>query len=270
MTQGRAKCDVLEGFGRALHGAQDFYAHSNWTDLPAPRRPLGLLNPPGLGLSAPSPILALRGAPTLAVPRDLSTGCFTTPGSGSCTGRVTHKTLNKDTGTINPRTGAATAPTTDRGKVLGNFARAVRGAIIETQRQWADFRAELVKTYGEKRGNRMICALTHDNAAKDCGITMYPTSFSVIWVDHATARLAWQYNGDGVWLTARAYSTAHDGRVWWRREQRLTPDTVTYFFQGLPETPSDSAAAIEACFDVVAHYAPDGDWNAGEICPARP
>src|SRR4051812_48341624 len=29
---GRAKCSIIEGFGRALHGIQDFYAHSNWAD----------------------------------------------------------------------------------------------------------------------------------------------------------------------------------------------------------------------------------------------
>lgn len=43
---GRGKCNGIEGFGRALHGVQDFYAHSNWTDKPDPGRPIGTGNPP--------------------------------------------------------------------------------------------------------------------------------------------------------------------------------------------------------------------------------
>src|SRR3954454_918617 len=29
-SEQRAKCKTIESFGRALHGAQDFYSHSNW------------------------------------------------------------------------------------------------------------------------------------------------------------------------------------------------------------------------------------------------
>jgi hypothetical protein len=39
---------TLEGLGRVLHGAQDFYAHSNWADTADPTRPVGVDNPPGL------------------------------------------------------------------------------------------------------------------------------------------------------------------------------------------------------------------------------
>ncbi|MFQ5425632.1 MAG: hypothetical protein ACE5EV_00960, partial [Gaiellales bacterium] len=35
--RGRAKCNVFDRFGRALHAMQDFYAHSNWADQPRPR-----------------------------------------------------------------------------------------------------------------------------------------------------------------------------------------------------------------------------------------
>jgi hypothetical protein len=38
----RAKCQAIEGFGRALHGAQDFYSHSNWTDVADPNKPISL------------------------------------------------------------------------------------------------------------------------------------------------------------------------------------------------------------------------------------
>ena len=31
-VSGRAKCDALEGLGRALHGAEDFYSPSNFAD----------------------------------------------------------------------------------------------------------------------------------------------------------------------------------------------------------------------------------------------
>jgi pentatricopeptide repeat protein len=37
-VENRAKCAALEGLGRVLHGAQDFYAHSNWADEADPTR----------------------------------------------------------------------------------------------------------------------------------------------------------------------------------------------------------------------------------------
>ena len=37
-AEDRAKCVALEGLGRVLHGAQDFYAHSNWADEADPTR----------------------------------------------------------------------------------------------------------------------------------------------------------------------------------------------------------------------------------------
>ena len=71
----RAKCTSLVGFGRALHGAQDFYAHSNWADEPDLNRPVGADNPPGLNLPGPGPVLDLRSDGTPAVPAELMTGC---------------------------------------------------------------------------------------------------------------------------------------------------------------------------------------------------
>jgi hypothetical protein len=121
----RSKCSAIEGFGRALHGVQDFYAHSNWADDAKP--PFGLGNPPGLKRTDYPSFLDLRGENDVAdqVPRNLSTGCFggiltdgpegkaghpLEPGSKDCSGRVTHHTLNKDNGLIDPITGLTEAP----------------------------------------------------------------------------------------------------------------------------------------------------------------
>ena len=117
----RAKCTALEALGRVLHGAQDFYAHSNWADEADPTRPTGADNPPGLDRPGPSPVLDLRSATSATVPDGLITGCFVVrdevPGVGDCSERVTHAALNKDNGLVDPETGAATGPTTPRGMV---------------------------------------------------------------------------------------------------------------------------------------------------------
>jgi len=171
-TEKRAKCASLEGFGRALHGAQDFYSHSNWADVADPSRPIGADNPPGLNLPAPSPVLDLRGSSALTVPRDLTTGCFvlrdSVPGVGACERRVTHAALNKDNGLVDQSTGTTTSPTTPRGKVESNFAKAVAAAMVETRHQWQDLRAALETSYGAQRASRMACALTRDDPLNDC------------------------------------------------------------------------------------------------------
>jgi hypothetical protein len=179
----RAKCTSLEYFGRALHGIQDFYSHSNWADEADPARPIGADNPPGLNLPAPSPILDLRGSGAPTVPADLTTGCYvlrdTVPGVEECERRVTHAALNKDLGLIDPDTGTATTPTTPRGMVGSNFAKAVAGAIAETRRQWQDLRTALEESYGAKKASLMICALTHDDPLNDCGSNGYAAAVVV-------------------------------------------------------------------------------------------
>ena len=171
-ADGRAKCTFIEGLGRVLHGVQDFYAHSNWSDEADPARPIGPDNPPGLNLPGPSSVLDLRGDTTPSLPSELTTGCYTlkdqVPGVGECERRVTHAALNKDRGLIDPTSGATTDPTTSRGRIENNFAKAVAGAIAETRRQWQDLRSELTDRYGEQKGQMMICALTHDDPVKDC------------------------------------------------------------------------------------------------------
>jgi hypothetical protein len=164
---GRAKCNALEGFGRALHGVQDFYSHSNWADEADPSIPISINNPPGLNLPAPSPLLDLRGSGTPAIPVDLTTGFFKTTffiprdNCPATDGRITHACLNKDKELIGPG-GAVSDPQTPRGRVRSNAQKAVTGAIIETRRQWQDFRDQLVATYGAVSGNQMVRALTKD------------------------------------------------------------------------------------------------------------
>jgi hypothetical protein len=171
-SEQRAKCKTVEAFGRALHGAQDFYSHSNWADAADPSRAIGATNPPGLNLPAPSAVLDLRGTSAPTVPAALSTGCFVVrdrvPGVEACEGRITHAGLNKDNGLIDPSTGSTTQPTTPRGKVGDNFAKAVAAAIVETRHQWHELRAALEADYGRQKASLMICALTHDDPLNDC------------------------------------------------------------------------------------------------------
>lgn len=166
---GRGKCDVLDQFGRALHGAQDFHSHSNWNDKADSSKPISTTNPPGLENPGAAPFFNLRNLATGAIPRDLATGCFSFSPLG-CRHRITHGTLNKDTGIIDPATGATSNPSTPRGKLHGgaNFAAAVAGAIAETRRQWEDLRQQLLSAYGPQRGALMICAITRDDPVKDC------------------------------------------------------------------------------------------------------
>lgn len=163
----RAKCNVLEDFGRVLHAAQDFYSHSNWVDAGGPGA-LSLENPRGLGNRGRSPWLDLRVAnPTF--PEGLITGCFDTLSNLSadvgCPQHVKHYYLNKDTGQIDPTIGAGKTP---RGMIDGNFRYAVSAAIDDTRDKWAILRERLVAKYGSERGSMMICALTHDDPAKTC------------------------------------------------------------------------------------------------------
>ncbi|MEV7951750.1 CinY protein [Streptomyces rubiginosohelvolus] len=168
-VNGRAKCDAMEGFGRALHGVQDFYSHSNWSDVSDTSKPIGLTNPPGLNMTTISPLMRLESGsvPSAAsIPVNLSTGCFTL--LFGCSKRTEHDDLNKDTGLINPWTGTASSPTTPRGKVGKNFEQAVHNAIADTRRQWADFRARLRTVYGAERGRKIACVLTSDSPVQSC------------------------------------------------------------------------------------------------------
>ena len=107
ITAGNGKCDAIGGFGRALHGYQDFYSHSNWVD--AGVSPTSVVNPPGLNQVDIPAFLSYSFKQSLSsvLDPDFSTGCFflgsdSTPGSFDCKDRVTHNTLFKDEGDIDP------------------------------------------------------------------------------------------------------------------------------------------------------------------------
>lgn len=156
------KCSVINQLGRAMHTAQDFYAHSNWTDARIPGQKLTFGNPPGLGRTdlpnffnftcgaAPSGKCA---PPAVTIPGDLITGCALAPviEKLKCVRRIDHGALNKDNGTINPVTGTASNPETSRGKItfagVTNYQRAVTGARAQTRQIWIQFVAALKVRY---------------------------------------------------------------------------------------------------------------------------
>lgn len=163
-----AKCRVLTELGLLLHASQDFYAHTNWVDRPDPAQPLSPLNPPGLARSGPADWISLRG--DQAMPAGLISGCFRAlPERWFCNGpgggRIKHAALNKDEGRIEPTIGQGT---TARGRIDGNFARAVEAAIDDTRDKWSLFRERLAQRYGAARATRMICAITSDRPGGRC------------------------------------------------------------------------------------------------------
>ncbi|KAK4247308.1 hypothetical protein C7999DRAFT_14623 [Corynascus novoguineensis] len=173
---GRAKCSTLEGFGRALHGVQDFYAHSNWADSADPNQPISISNPPGLGMTGTASFLDLRANGTIPpdqIPLNLTTGCFNLPdvtfGSGGCKGRITHHALSKDRGIIHldGTFGAAEADPRSEA-VSSNFQLAVKAAVQHSRELWDGFRDEIRHKYGNVSGDLMICSLIRDDPVKDC------------------------------------------------------------------------------------------------------
>ena len=121
----------------------------------------------------------------LQLPKLFTMGCFTkhntTPGSDGtwywgliagredCRNRITHNSLNKDTGMIDPKTAATWNPTSDRGKVGSNFDISVKLAIKETKQQWQNFTDAMISRYGTDMEALMICAMTSDKPWLTCG-----------------------------------------------------------------------------------------------------
>ncbi|MFM8755210.1 MAG: hypothetical protein ACKODL_11085 [Phenylobacterium sp.] len=160
-----ALCAVDHHFGRALHAAQDFYSHTNWTDRPLPAAEVSLRRPQGLGGTGPIPWLAPQDAGP--PPAGLMSGCFTFfPESLFCRGRTRHEDLSKDR-----RKGPETPPVgaTPRGAVDGNFIRAFDAAAGETARLWTEMEARLLVEYGQTRGRAMACLIRGDKRAECMG-----------------------------------------------------------------------------------------------------
>ena len=163
---GRAKCEVLDALGIAFHASQDFYAHSNWVDIPA-NGELGPKNPPGMGNTKRAPWMDPRK--NMGLVSGLITGCFEgKPERLLCKydgnkDRVRHKALNKDHGPIDPASKRVGSGTTARGEINQNFQRAVAAAISDTRDKWNYFRHSVLSKYGKTRGNTIICAVLNDD-----------------------------------------------------------------------------------------------------------
>lgn len=188
----RAKCRVLNGLGRALHAAEDFWSHSNWGDERGPGdgfRSLGVFdvgNPPGLlnvevasFMRYPLDPAALPTQEMMEAGTHVISGCDDSAepvfdailgptATSHCGPRVSHSHLNKDKGEIDWRTGAATSPSTSRGKIENNFQRAVTGARLQARAVWNDFRIAAEQRYGADRAGLIMHALTRDTPWTTC------------------------------------------------------------------------------------------------------
>ena len=166
--RGSAKCLVLEDLGLAFHAAQDFYAHTNWVDRPAPGRTT-VDDPPGLDNDRPAPWIDPRRNVTF--PAGLISGCYDGfperrhCGAGGLNPRVAHHTLNKDRGVIDVSARTIGQGETPRGRINENFQRAAAAAIADTRDKWAYLEEQLVATYGAERTTEIACLLRSDLAS---------------------------------------------------------------------------------------------------------
>lgn len=204
-----AKCKVVDGLGRALHAAEDFWSHTNWGDEANPDEPViasrpadeapvyNLANPPGLDHTDLVPFMRYP-VPRDQLPTEAEMLAGTAPISGcddsadelankgwsvvngifnvnvrtdSCPDRVTHSFLNKDKGLIDWKTGKTSEPGTPRGQVSGNFQHAVSGARRQVRAIWGDFVSAIDSQYGTTRGGLIIKALTRDTPWTACRLS---------------------------------------------------------------------------------------------------
>jgi hypothetical protein len=155
--KGRAKCNVLEDMGLALHASQDFYSHSNWGDQAASGAS-ATDNPPGLNNRGTAPWLdpTVSGAP---FPDGLITGCYDGfPETANCNygffkTRVKHDYLNKD------------GVGKDRAKINDNYNKVFNLAAQDTWNKWLYMESQIMATYPGGKGNAIICGLRNDSAA---------------------------------------------------------------------------------------------------------
>jgi hypothetical protein len=205
-----AKCKVVNGLGRALHAAEDFWSHTNWGDEANPKEPVtlsggtdgetptySLTNPPGLGHTDLVPYLRYP-IPRDELPTEAEMLAGEAPISGcddsadelankgldwikkikdtgvkvdTCPERVKHSALNKDKGLIDWKTGKTSDPGTPRGQVGDNFQRAVTGARKQVRAIWGDFVNALDSRYGSTRSGLIVRALTTDTPWTACQLS---------------------------------------------------------------------------------------------------
>lgn len=200
-----AKCNVLGGLGRALHGYEDIWSHSNWGDVADPTQAVGLRNPAGLANTTQPTFMAFPGPTTAPIPAGFLSGCddsiallnscsrrsVTDP---SVTERRTgHSDINKDNGTVDPLTCIATDPLTTRGRVVvdgtSNFQRAVTGACGAARRAWSDLQSALIARYGASGAAMMIRAIVTDHPLTACTVGgVAASAFSPPTGDRPSAR----------------------------------------------------------------------------------
>jgi len=188
-----AKCDVLNGLGRALHIYEDIWSHSNWGDFAAGNMEIGIKNPVGLGNTQQPGFMSFPGPSTFPLPENFLSGCDDSLPLNSCGRLVTdpdsillypynqkieqrtsHSMLNKDNGTVSAKDCSATDPLTDRGKITvdskTNFQRAITGACGAARRAWSDLQNALVVKYGQPKAAKMIRAISDDHPTTDCTV----------------------------------------------------------------------------------------------------
>ena len=165
-----AKCEVLNGLGRALHLAEDFWSHSNWGDEAA-AGPISVTNPPGLNRDEIPAFFEYPTPAKYSIPDRLLTGCDDSLPLHECKNRVTHSNVAKDNGKINPNNGTAT-PTDKypRSLVGDNFQAAVRGARKQAKFTWREVQRAIGDKYGDARGDEIVRAITHDAPWTDCSL----------------------------------------------------------------------------------------------------
>ena len=177
-----AKCNVLNGLGRALHNYEDIWSHSNWGDSADPSKAVGLENPNGLGNTAQPAFMAYPGPITSPIPDGFLSGCDDSiPAANDCyrlfsgDKRTAHSMVNKDNGTVDARTCTASDPLTTRGKIVvdgvSNFQRAVTGACGAARRAWTDLRNALIAKYGAANAAAMVRAVTFDHPLTSCSVS---------------------------------------------------------------------------------------------------
>lgn len=174
---GSAKCAVVNHLGRALHIAEDFWSHTNWADAADPSQPISVKNPAGLGRTDIPAVVRYPGSTSAPIPDGLISGCDDSVpvlGPLECKGRVSHSSLAKDNGAIDPSNceSASTTKKYARAGITGesgqsNFVLAVCGAMRQAQQTWSDFSDAVISSYGAERGRRILDVVSQDAVPSD-------------------------------------------------------------------------------------------------------